>query len=334
MLIRTKEAAEILGVHRYSLARVMKREGIEPVRIKQNVLGWPEDKVRELATRENLFTVLNLGGGVQSSTIAEQIAEGDWPKPDAVIFADTGDELRDTYDQIEYLFDRLSSVGVECYTVSVGNIVEDAMSGGRFVAMPLYTDRDGKRGIMRRQCTGNYKIVPIEKKTRELLLERDWALVASDGSIRVKRGTIVERWLGISTDEVQRMSHDNRQYVRNRWPLIEQRMSREDCVKYLQERGLPLPTRSACRICPYHGKSYWRWLRDERPEDWKHVLEFDKFLRSDNANNRIGATADGDLYLSPDCVPLDEVVLVDSVKGQLRLFDDDETMCDAGHCFI
>lgn len=333
-LIRTKEAAKILDVHYDSVGRIMRREGIEPERIKSNVLGWPVDEVRRIAERENVFTVLNLGGGVQSSTIAEQIAEGDWPTPDAAIFADTGDELQDTYYQIEYLFGRLRGVGVECHIVSIGNIIEDATNGGRFVAMPLYTNRNGKRGIMRRQCTREYKITPIERKTRELLLEKDWALVASDGSIRVKNGTIIERWLGISTDEVQRMNRDPRQYTRNRWPLIEQRMSREDCVKYLLKRGLPLPTRSACRVCPYHSKSYWRWLRDERPEDWEHVVEFDKFLRSDDPNNRIGATADGELYLHSDCVPLDQLVLTDQINEQLRIFDDEETMCDTGHCFI
>ncbi len=282
-----------------------------------------------------VFKVLSLGGGVQSSTIAEMIAEGDLEPVDAAVFADTGDELAETYEQVEYLFGRLRGVGVECHTVSVGSLVDDIRGGGRFAAMPLFTVRDGRRGRMRRQCTSEYKIEPIEQKTREMLLERGAATVNVRGEVRVNSGVTIERWLGISLDEVQRMKPARVSYVVNRWPLIDARMTRHDCVTYLQARSLPLPVRSACRVCPFHSAEYWRWLRDERPEDWQHVVEFDAFLRSDDPANRISATSDGPLFLAKQCVPLDEVDLsTPEERGQLRLFDDAETVCDAGHCFV
>lgn len=282
-----------------------------------------------------VFKVLSLGGGVQSSTIAEMIAEGDLESVDAAVFADTGDELAETYAQVEYLFGRLRKVGVECHSVSAGSLVDDIRGGGRFAAMPLFTDRGGRRGRMRRQCTSEYKIVPIEQKAREMLMARGLATMNVRGEVRANSGVTVERWLGISLDEVQRMKPARVSYVVNRWPLIDARMSRHDCVTYLQERNLPLPVRSACRVCPFHSTEYWRWLRDERPEDWQHVVEFDEFLRSGDEANRISATSDGPLFLVRECVPLSEADLsTPEERGQLRLFDDSETVCDAGHCFV
>ncbi|CAM5372352.1 hypothetical protein SRIMM317S_00202 [Streptomyces rimosus subsp. rimosus] len=55
--------------------------------------------------------------------------------------------------------------------VSAGNIREDALNPGhRFASMPLHVlNQDGKAGMTRRQCTGEYKIKPIKKQVRALL---------------------------------------------------------------------------------------------------------------------------------------------------------------------
>ena len=280
------------------------------------------------------FTYLALGGGVQSSTLAEMIAEHELPAPDVVIFADTGDEPQYVYDHVDYLRGRLAGVGVELATVSAGNLRERLMSDlGRFAAIPAFTLRAGQRGRLKRQCTADYKIAPIEYEVRRRLLARGLA-AQTKTAIRVKRGVHVVAWLGISLDEVARMKPSRTAWITNQWPLIERRMTRHDCVLWLQRRGLPVPRKSSCRIYPYHDDRYWQQMRDQSPDDWHGVVDFDASLRENRAA-RFVATATGELFLHSSCVPLAEVDLrTPTERGQMSLFETDSDVCDEGYCFI
>lgn len=280
------------------------------------------------------FTYLSLGAGVQSGTIAEMIAEGDLPLIDAAVFSDTGDEPQYVYDCVDYLTGRLREVAVPVIQVQKGNIIKDAKHpSARFVAIPIFTiQHDGKIGKMRRQCTREYKIEPIEKWLRGRLLDMGLAKQRVTGAIVVAKGVSVECWLGLSLDEVVRMAPNRTKFITSRWPLIEKRMRRYDCVTWLKKRGLPIPKKSSCRICPFHNDRYWRNMRENHPCDWAHVVEFDYFLRSENGKmGRLQATAKGDLYLHRQCVPLDHVDLsTPQDHGQLEMFD----LCDSGHCGV
>ena len=187
---------------------------------------------------------------------------------------------------------------------------------------------------MRRQCTREYKIEPIEREIKEQLLKRGLITVAKNGSYYVKRGTVVETWIGISLDEVERAKTNRNTWQENRWPLLERRMTRQDCRQWLNDHGLPIPGRSSCRICPYHNDDYWRDMRDFGNGDWSHVVDFDRSLRDERAG-RFSATAKANLFLHRSCVPLSEVDLrTAEEKGQLRLFEDEDNLCDGGYCFV
>ena len=62
---------------------------------------------------------------------------------------------------------------------------------------------------------------PIRRKIRELIGLRKRQ--------RIPSGATIELWLGISTDEAIRMRTSRDRWIRNRYPLIEARMSRQDC---------------------------------------------------------------------------------------------------------
>src|SRR3990172_2835236 len=81
----------------------------------------------------------SLGAGLQSSTITEMIVEGELEPVDIVMFADTGDEPKYVYEQVEYLRGRLQAVNIPLVTVNAGNIIDDIYSHGRFATMPLFT---------------------------------------------------------------------------------------------------------------------------------------------------------------------------------------------------
>lgn len=285
------------------------------------------------------LTTLSLGAGVQSGTLVEMIVEGELPKTDIVLFADTGDEPEYVYEYVDYLCGRLDSVGVLLVVVSAGNMVKDIYSGGRFAAMPLFTRQlipvngfgveahNEQIGRLRRQCTREYKIEPIERWIRQRLLADGRATQRKNGAIVIKKGTRVETWLGISLDEVTRMKPNKTKWITNRWPLIEKRMTRNDCKQWLQERGLPVPQKSSCRRCPYHDKAHWRDMRDNRPGDWQEVTFFDQDLR--NGKLRLADTANGDVFMTEDCLPLVEVDLSTPAENGQQSLD----ICDEGFCW-
>jgi hypothetical protein len=268
--------------------------------------------------REKTLTVISLGAGVQSSVMAIMAAKGDFPKPDCAIFADTGYEPKAVYRYLEFLKKILP---YPVYVVSKGNIKKDMLdsidNGTRFPTAPFFTQAEitGKKGMLRRQCTADYKIVPIRKKIRELC--------GIKYGKHFPKNKYVEQWIGISTDEIQRMKPARDKYILNRHPLIEAKMSRQDCIDYLKKEKIPLPEKSACIVCPYHNDAYWHFMKNERPEEFADAVEFDKNIRTGSRNIR------DKLYLHRSCKPLDEVEFNKKENDkQLDMFNNEcEGMC-------
>ena len=123
--------------------------------------------------RKKTLTVLSLGAGVQSSTMALMANNGDLPKPDCAIFADTGNEPKAVYTYLNYLKKILT---YPIYIVSKGSIKDDMINSiknnTKFPTAPFFTQNiiTGKKGMLRRQCTFDYKIQPIRKKIREFII--------------------------------------------------------------------------------------------------------------------------------------------------------------------
>ena len=285
--------------------------------------------------REPDLTTVSLGAGVQSSAIVEMIVEGDLPLVDVVIFADTGDEPQYVYDQVDYLRGRLELIGIPLDSVQKSNMVEDLYTPGRFAALPLFivqkkeisgfgkTSEEVKLGKGKRQCTHEYKIEPIERRIREILVDRGFATKRT--YMYVTRGTIVESWLGISLDEAERIKPSRTKWLKHQWPLIDKKMSRLDCINWLQDHNLPIPQKSSCIRCPYHSNTYWLDMRENRPEDWEKVLDFDTDLR--NGRLRLTEAMKGTLYLHSTCIPLGDVKL-NGQEDQMAF-----NFCDAGYCW-
>jgi hypothetical protein len=264
--------------------------------------------------------IISLGAGVQSTTMALMAAHGEiTPMPDCAIFADTGWEPAHVYKHLEWLIPQLP---FPVHIVKGGNIHDDAIAGfsectkgQRFPSIPWFViNPDGSNGIGRRQCTAHYKIEPLHRKERELLG------VGRRG--HMKKGAI-EKWLGISVDEVIRATPNRLQYEINRFPLIEQRMSRGDCIEWLKRHDYPVPSKSACIGCPFHDNASWRDLRS-RPDEWKQAVEMDKAIRDQTWRG-----FKGQQFMHRDCVPLDQVDLSTAEdRGQLNLFINEcEGMC-------
>ena len=228
------------------------------------------------------------------------VALGELPPIDAAIHADTTHERADTYTfaarQTPWLEERGVKV-VKVQAISKVSAVDEY--GGCMI--PAYID---SKGTFSRQCTSIWKRAPI----------RRWLQANRDKQP-------VDLWLGISTDEAARMKPSDVQYITHRWPLIEKRMSRADCVRWLQAHDLEVPPKSSCVFCPYHDTRSWQELKSRGDGDWQKAVQVDEQIRK--------ARPPYDLFVHPARVPLVDVDLrTAEEKGQLRLWDEEcEGMC-------
>ena len=233
---------------------------------------------------------------------------------DCAIFSDTQSEPKKVMDYLEYL---KTQVSYPVYIVTKGNLRKDLLtlaSGIKInnVGVPFWTLSKGlSKGKARRTCTVEYKIKPLVKKVRELLGYKKRQ--------RVKKGTIVEQLFGISLDEIYRVKPSNYHYIQHKYPLIDLKYRRSDCIDWLLKNKFELPTRSACTFCPFHSDHEWREVRKNNKE-WEEVIELDNKIR------RIPSLRD-DAYLHKDRKPIKEINF-DKKENQLNLFNNEcEGMC-------
>ena len=264
--------------------------------------------------------VISLGAGVQSTVMALKAARGELgPMVDCAVFADTGWEPAAVYRHLDWLEEELP---FPVYRVEAGHIKKDLeenlnTTGHRFASIPFFLiNKDGSNGMARRQCTNEYKLKPIRRKVREL--------VGLKPRQRTPKGLMVEMWIGISTDEMMRVKPNSDSWTTNRWPLIENDISRRECLTWFEENydGRPL-VKSACVGCPFHNNYEWRQIRDADPVEFEEACAVDDKLRSINGRFQ------GKRFLHADRIPLREVDLSTAEdKGQLNMFNNEcEGMC-------
>lgn len=257
--------------------------------------------------------ILSLGAGVQSSTLALMAEHGEIEKPDYAIFADTGWEPRHVYEWLDYIEKQIS---FPVLRVSKGNIKNDLIQniehGKRFGSIPFFTSGGG---IVRRQCTNEYKLQPIRKKVRELL--------GFEKGQRIPAGS-VDMYIGISVDEIQRMKPSRDRWINNVWPLIDLDMTRNDCFAWMRKHQYPQPPKSSCIGCPYHSNSYWAEMQKNDPDSFADAVSVDNKLRDSGV--RTGMK--NEEFMHRSLTPLGDIKFFDERQQELDLFDDEcEGMC-------
>ncbi len=209
--------------------------------------------------------IISLGAGTQSTDLLLRGLRGEFDvKPTAAIFADTGNEPKGVYNYLEWLIAYTSKeFNFKIEVVSKGNIYQDALdylkgNSKSSEGIPYYTKnpKTGRKAILRRQCTGDYKIRPVRRHIRKLFPE-------------AKK---VSLWLGISYDEMQRMKQANVKWITHRFPLIEKRLKRIDCINNFKTHKLPIPIRSSCVVCPYHSDKYWLWIYENERDSFEAAV--------------------------------------------------------------
>lgn len=275
--------------------------------------------------------ILSLGAGVQSTTLALMSALGELPKLELCIFADTKWESREVYAHLKWLTSFLKDHEIPVVTVTAGDLRTEGIQFRQFHAtkngevkrhasIPMFVKNpDGSQGLIRRQCTSEYKIEPIET-----YLKRN-VLGLKKGQHAPKE-VIIDQWRGISLDEVYRLKPSRLKWLEVVYPLVgiphdylEKRFTRHDCKRWLKKMfpGRVVP-RSACNGCPYHANAEWRRMRDEDPVAWADAVEFDKECRvADKKRQSARGELVGLPYLHRSMVPLDEAPIDDDLGPDL-----------------
>jgi len=277
--------------------------------------------------KKTKYNTMSLGAGVQSSCLAMMYADGELePRLDFAVFADTGAEPPAVYEYLETLKEMVakSKYPFPIYTVVKGNLTTDSLTpkvrekpskagnvGDKYMRrlIPIYglNDKGEKSAMIGRNCTADYKIKPVNKLLKEKCGVK-WG----------QKECVITQVIGISWDEIQRAKEAKDPWMQHRFPLLEMRMRRDDCKKWMRDRGYPEPPRSACVYCPFHSDAEWRRMREEDPESFKQAVEFDKKLRQMHTDFQ--GSMRMSVFIHNSCVPLDQVDFDnDYDKGQMAL---------------
>ena len=256
--------------------------------------------------------IISLGLGIQSTAMYIMSTLGDIDRADYAIFADPGAELPDTYmlweDLNKWSKDNNGIPLIKKTKSLYKDIIEGLNSyGARWASIPAFSE---KGGMIRRQCTGEYKVDVVMKEIRKLQNLRKYQKMSP-----------TEVWLGISLDEIQRMKLSRVHRVTYKYPLIDRKITRSECKDYLEKNGFLNVKKSSCVFCPYHNNNQWRDIKSNYPEEWKKVLKVDNAIR-DLTKKGIKDK----LYLHASRVPIEDTYLQ---EDQEELF-----MCEEGYCGI
>ena len=246
-------------------------------------------------------TLISLGAGVQSSTMALMAARGEiTPMPKAAIFADTQAEPKAVMEWLDWLEKQLPYPIIRTTRGSLKQhslqIRKSKKSGNKYLKglIPAYVlDYSGSRGLLSRKCTADYKVEMIVREARKLC---DWK--------RGEKRKLVDMLIGISRDEIIRMKPSRNAFIENRWPLIDLGMTRQACLSWMKRNNYPEPPRSACTFCPFHSDEEWKRIKTTTPEEWAEVVQYEKDLQA--AAKRQEALK-GMPYLHESCKPIETV---------------------------
>lgn len=271
---------------------------------------------------KNHIHVLSYGGGTQSTALLLMALNGEinGVVPDFIIHADTGNEPKNVYEFMDKVNDHIKSkYNREIIFTNNGNIYDDIIhaceTGERAASLPYHTVNPQSmiEAMGRRQCTGDYKITPVNRKVRELL--------GYTKGQRVKE--VVHMWKGISTDEIQRVKPIPDKWIEAEHPLIDiADVDRSRCIGYVERQGLGTPPKSSCIICPFHNNQAWLEIKKNDPEGFQKACELDEMIR-EKLKYR------DDLYLHKSRIPLKDV---DLQENQMTI-DEFTSECE-GFCGI
>lgn len=254
--------------------------------------------------------IISLGLGVQSTAMYYMSSNGELPRCDYAIFADLGREKKKTIQYLKFLKNwQKENNGIPIIVIRKKNLYKDLLNstnstGQRFSSIPAFTrNEDGSIGMLRRQCTNEYKIEQVDKAIREIL------------EVKVILRQKIEVWKGISLEEIERLSIPETKWKIHFYPFCGYKVAksgaekintlkqtRNDLLNWYEFHNLPIPPKSSCVFCPYQSDAAWYDMKVNEPSDFKAAIRVDRAIR-DSTKRGILSRA----FLHDSCKPLEEI---------------------------
>jgi hypothetical protein len=296
-----------------------------------------------------MMKIVSYGGGVQSTGLLVLAAQG---KIDyrTFLFCNVGDDSEHPAT-LAYVHDvampYAKEHGIELIELHKTRFGEPetlyqrlTRPGSRSIGIPVRMN-SGAPG--NRACTADFKIKVVDKwlkensQIRAMEQSKEGALLYAENTEHAKKihrfyapdEIIAQVGIGISLDEFQRMKPnmdpDTMKWKENKFPLIEMRMDRQDCMNIIQDAGMPIPPKSSCFFCPFHTMGKWQDMRTNEPELFQKSVELETMM-----NERRKILGKDKVWFSGKLKPLEKAT-TDLEQGSL--FGED-VGCDSGYCFL
>ncbi len=188
--------------------------------------------------RQDERYILSFGGGLNSTALLVFLINNKYPL-DEVIFADTGGEVPETYSCLKVIDSYLNNPGIPFKIVKSKNgTLYDCCARRKVIPSQIW-----------RWSTRDYKITPIHAYYRSL-------------------NAHINQYLGIAYEERDRMKDSGVEYITNIFPLVDNKLSRQDCIDVimLADADLPMPVRSGCFFCPFNSLSRWTEIFEQHKD--------------------------------------------------------------------
>lgn len=265
--------------------------------------------------------VISYGGGVQSTAMLVMACTGQIDPVDAALMANVGDDSEHP-DSLRYVREVskpwAESRGVPVHIldrVKRDGTVETLMGrlmreGSRSLPIPVRMPDTGAPG--KRSCTADFKIRVIGK-----WLKQHGATASEPADVL----------LGISWDEIQRLGNKKVEpHEVPVYPLIDRRLTREDCKRIIERAGLPVPPKSSCFFCPFHRPSVWAKMRRDEPALFYKAAYIERVLNE--RRDRLGKVR---VYLTRFGRPITEAI--GEEQPDLDFGIGPGETCDEGYCW-
>jgi len=213
------------------------------------------------------MNVVSFGGGTNSAAMIIGMNQRGIPI-DLILFSDTGVEKPGTYDFINAFNEWLCGKGLPEITT-----VQKSLHGEPYT-LEQFCLRYGKMPSVvygRKQCSVEFKIEPMEKfcNKHEPFTEA-W-----------KRGEKVSRYTGYDAGEKRRIEANGDKYNSDKkylyyFPLMDWKLSREDCVSLIKDAGLPPAGKSSCFFCPNNKKEEIIKLWENHPDLFRRAVAIEQ----------------------------------------------------------
>jgi len=196
--------------------------------------------------------VVSYGGGTNSTAMLI-LMKRRGERPALIMFADTGDEKPETYSHL-YVMQSWCMVNDFPQITVVKNDQPKALLDGSLSSECIRLGTMPSKTFGFSSCSVKWKVTPQEKYLKQWMQER---ILES-----------IIHYIGYDYDEIHRSQKPApaQEWRDRRYPLIDARWGRDECVAAIDAEGLPRPGKSACFMCPSSKKWEVVWLKKTHPE--------------------------------------------------------------------